>query len=128
MFEQAGMPEAGAQIPAGGVRASEALEHAVLREVTEETGLVGLRLRAQLQTENKPHPITGEPRNTTFFVVDTPAHTPDEWMHSVLGQDADVGMIFNCRFVTLPLLQPLADDQDAWLGLIDAGFTTVTRR
>jgi hypothetical protein len=43
-------------------------------------------------------------------------------------EDADAGMSFNCRFVTLPLRQPLADDQDARLGLIDVGFTTVARR
>ncbi|GAS93191.1 UDP-glucose/GDP-mannose dehydrogenase, partial [Mycolicibacterium canariasense] len=37
-------------------------------------------------------------------------------------------MVFNCRFTPLPLKQPLADDQDAWLGLIDPGFTTLARR
>lgn len=128
VFEQVGTPEAGSQIPAGGIRPSETPGHAVLREVTEETGLDGLRLRTQLQTENKPHPVTGESRTTTFFVVDAPDETPDAWMHSVLGQDADAGMIFKCRFTTLPLLHPLADDQDAWLGLIDASFTTIARR
>ncbi len=63
--------KAGAQVPAGGVRSSETLEEAVLREVYEETGLKlnGLRLRTQLLTEDKPHPLTGQPRSTTFFVI-----------------------------------------------------------
>ncbi|SEA57855.1 NUDIX domain-containing protein [Mycobacterium sp. 283mftsu] len=122
------MPEAGVQIPAGGVRTGETPEQAVLREVGEETGLVGLRLRAQLQTENKPHPVTGQLRMTTFFVIDVPHQTPDAWSHSVLGLDADAGMTFNCRFVALPLQRPLADDQDAGLGLIDPDLMTVARR
>lgn len=78
-----------------------------------------------MQTENKPHPVTGESRTTTTFVINAPDETPDAWMHSVLGQDADTGMSFKCRFATLPLLQPLADDQNAWLGMIDASFTTI---
>jgi ADP-ribose pyrophosphatase YjhB (NUDIX family)/RimJ/RimL family protein N-acetyltransferase len=124
VFEQAGHPQAGTQIPAGGVRPDETLEEAVMREVREETGLEGLRLRAQLVTEDKPHPLTGEPRSTTFFVIDVNTETPDTWEHLVRGEDADDGLIFVCRFVSLPLRRPLADHQDAWLKLIDTDFAT----
>lgn len=128
VFEQAGMPEAGVQIPAGGVRAGETLRQAVLREVAEETGLVALELGVPLQTEDKPHPISGQSRTTTFFVVEAARQTPHAWVHSVLGDGADAAMVFNCRFAALPLRYPLADDQDAWLGLIDVDFTTLARR
>ncbi len=119
VFEQAGEPHAGTQIPGGGVRPGEPLDEAVLREVSEETGLAGLRLRAQLVTDDKPHPTTGAPRSTTFFVVDAPPDSPDAWAHSVGGEDVDADMTFLCRWMALPLRLPLTDSQDAWLGMID---------
>lgn len=122
VFEQAGRPQAGRQIPAGGVHLDEPLEEAVLREVREETGLTSLCLRAQLVTEDKRHPVTGQPRRTTFFVIDVHGETPDMWEHLVRGDDADNGLVFVCRFVPLPLRRPLADHQDAWLELIDNSF------
>lgn len=124
VFEQAGRPHAGRQIPAGGVHMRETLEEAVLREVREETGLKDVRLRAQLVTEDKPHPLTGQPRSTTYFAIDANTETPDAWGHIVRGDGTDDGLVFLCRFVPLPLRRSLADHQDAWLELIDAGFAT----
>ncbi len=95
-----------------------------MREVREETGLESLRLRTQLVTDDKPHTLTGQPRSTTFFVIDVNTKTADAWEHLVRGDDADDGLIFICRFVSLPLRRPLADHQDAWLNLIDPGFVT----
>lgn len=128
VFEQAGRPQAGLQIPAGGVRSNETLDMAVLREVYEESGLLDLTVRTLLHTEHKAHPTTGIPRTTTYFVLDAPHQTPEAWTHTVQGDGADAGMIFTCRFEPLPLHSSLADDQDAGLGMIDAGFTTLTRR
>jgi ADP-ribose pyrophosphatase YjhB (NUDIX family) len=127
VFEQAGRPQAGTQVPAGGVQPDETLEVAVLREVFEETGLHDLAVRAELHTEHGPHPTTGMPRVTTFFAVHAPLQTPDTWTHSVHGSGADASMTFHCRFTPLPLQRPLADDQDAGLGLIDVDFTTRAR-
>lgn len=124
VFDQAANPQAGTQIPAGGVRRSETCEEAVIREVQEETGLTQMCLRAQLVTVDQPHPLTGQSRSTTFFVLDVDTDTPDTWEHLVRGGDADDGLVFLCRFVPLPLRQPLADHQDAWLKLIDKHFAT----
>ena len=44
VFEQPAHPDAGLQIPAGGIRPQESLSAAVLREVGEETGLVCLSI------------------------------------------------------------------------------------
>ena len=126
VFDHIGMPEAGTQVPAGGVKSGEELEDAVLREVVEETGLLTATVVRQIAVEGKPHPDTGQPRRTTFFFLQASAETRDAWNHHVKGDGEDAGLIFACRFLPLPLEQPLADDQDAWLGHIDPRWTTVT--
>jgi ADP-ribose pyrophosphatase YjhB (NUDIX family) len=126
VFDHVGMPQAGTQIPAGGVRPGEDLEEAVLREVFEETGLRTASVIEQLVMENKPHPDTGQPRRTTYFHLQAPATTPDAWNHIVCGDGDDTGLNFACRFLPLPLTRPLADDQDAWLGSIDPLWATTT--
>ncbi|MEE1796316.1 NUDIX domain-containing protein [Streptomyces sp. BE308] len=126
VFDHIGMPEVGTQVPAGGVEAGEGLEEAVLREVAEETGLAAVTVIRQIAVEDKPHPDTGQPRRTSFFFLRAPADTSDAWDHHVNGGGDDAGLVFACRFLPLPLRQPLADDQDAWLGHIDPRWTTVT--
>jgi ADP-ribose pyrophosphatase YjhB (NUDIX family) len=126
VFDHIGMPEAGTQVPAGGVKSGEELEEAVLREVAEETGLLTAAVVRQIAVESKPHPDTGQPRRTTFFFLQASAETRDAWKHHVKGDGEDVGLTFACRFLPLPLEQPLADDQDAWLGHICPCWTTVT--
>lgn len=115
VFDHVGMPEAGTQIPAGGVHPDEELEQAVLREVAEETGLLTAAVVRRLIVENKPHPHTRQPRRTTYFHLQAPATTPTTWNHTVHGDGADKGLTFTCRFTPLPLKHPLADNQDAWL-------------
>ncbi|MFE9579610.1 NUDIX domain-containing protein [Nocardia sp. NPDC006044] len=115
VFDHVGMPEAGTQIPAGGVGADESLEHAVLREITEETGLTDLEVIGSIAVDNRPHPDTGAPRRTTYFEVRPRADVADSWTHRVRSEGADNGLVFACRFEPLPLSRPLADRQDAWL-------------
>jgi 8-oxo-dGTP pyrophosphatase MutT (NUDIX family) len=126
VLDHVGMPEADTQVPAGGVEPGEALEEAVLREVAEETGLLTAAVVRQIAVEDKPHPVTGQPRRTGFFHLRIPADTPDEWDHRVHGDGDDAGLTFTCRFLPLPLQQPLADNQDAWMGRINPGWATAT--
>jgi 8-oxo-dGTP pyrophosphatase MutT (NUDIX family) len=125
VFDHVGMPEAGTQIPAGGVRPDEEPERAVLREVAEETGLLATSVVRRLIVEDTSHPDTGQPRRTTYFHLRTPKTTPDAWNHTVRGDGADAGLTFACRFLPLPLDQHLSDHQDAWLGRIDPLWTTL---
>ncbi|MGW6316400.1 NUDIX hydrolase [Streptomyces sp. NPDC055099] len=127
VFDHVDEPEAGTQIPAGGVQPGEGLEEAVIRETSEETGLQTVRVVGQFVVEDKPHPETGHPRRTTYFHLQAPADTPHTWDHRVHGADSDAGMAFSCRFVPLPLQFPLADDQDMWLDRINSDWRTRTR-
>lgn len=122
------MPQAGTQIPAGGVHPGEEPEQAVLREVLEETGLRVATVVEQLVVENKPHPDTRQPRRTTYFHLHAPVTTTDAWNHTVSGNGDDTGLTYACRFLPLPLKRPLADDQDAWLGHINALWVTMPDR
>ncbi|WP_314171647.1 NUDIX hydrolase [Streptomyces winkii] len=124
VFDHLGMPEAGTQIPAGGVGTSEEPDRAVLREVAEETGLTAVTVARPVAVEDRPHPATGLPRRTTYFLLGAPAGGLHAWHHTVRGDGDDSGLTFACRFVPLPLARPLADGQDAWLGRIDPLWAT----
>lgn len=119
VFDHVDAPEAGTQIPAGGVDPGEALEDAVIREVAEETGLTGVSVIGAIATDDRPHSETGQPRRTTFFHLTAPVDTADAWEHRVEGEGEDAGMVFACRFQPLPLSEGLADTQDAWLSRLD---------
>ncbi|MEV5580237.1 NUDIX domain-containing protein [Streptomyces parvus] len=119
VFDHVDFPEAGTQVPAGGVAPGEDPERAVLREVAEETGLRGARVVRRIAVDGRPHPETGQPRLTTWLLLDAPLEGPEEWEHRVRGDGGDAGMRFVCRFVPLPLARPLADTQDAHLGRVD---------
>ncbi|GII60857.1 hypothetical protein Skr01_09420 [Sphaerisporangium krabiense] len=119
VFDHIGAPEAGTQVPAGGGRPDESLEEAVLREVAEETGLTEVSIIRPIAVDDRPHPETGQPRQTTFFQLTAPADSDDTWHHHVHGDGGDAGLLFACRFVPIPLAERLADAQDAWLGRID---------
>jgi ADP-ribose pyrophosphatase YjhB (NUDIX family) len=119
VFDHVGAPEAGTQVPAGGVQPNESLEQAVLREVAEETGLIEVSIIRPIAVDNRPHPDTGQSRQTTFFQLTAHSDSADAWHHHVDGEGEDAGLEFVCRFVPIPLVERLADAQDAWLGRID---------
>jgi ADP-ribose pyrophosphatase YjhB (NUDIX family) len=119
VFDHVGLPDAGTQVPAGGIAVGEDLSAAVVREVAEETGLTDVEVVTELGTEDRPHPESGLPRRTTYFHLRTSAGTPDAWTHEVTGGGADRSLRFACRFVPLPSVGALADHQDVFLAEIE---------
>ncbi|MGA5003384.1 DNA mismatch repair protein MutT [Streptomyces koyangensis] len=103
VFDHAGMPEAGTQVPAGGIRAGELPEWAVGRETAEDRA-DGNRGPAP-RGGGEAAPDTGLPRRTAFFLLQAPDEAQDAWLHRVGAEDGDAGFTFACRFVPLPLVR-----------------------
>ena len=86
IFEHVDIPEAGVQVPAGGVEVDETPSQAAVRELCEESGLtlaspchlVSYRWEAQL-----PERLTRQVCHSYVFVA--PATTPDAWTHHADG-------------------------------------------
>lgn len=118
VFDQVAFPEAGTQVPAGGVAPGE---DRVSRPARGRRGdrTEGARVVRRIAVDGRPHPDTGQPRLTTYLLLDAPPDGPAEWEHRVRGDGGDAGMRFVCRFAPLPLAHPLADAQDAHLRRVD---------
>ena len=98
-FDHVDFPEAGTQIPAGGVAEGETVEAAAAREVLEETGIRISRTRRLGVQVLEDQDL----RSVTTFVaavaIDPPA-VP--WRHTVPSHDGeDSGMVFECFFLSL---------------------------
>jgi len=106
VFDHQDHPEAGTQVPAGGVHQGEDLIEAVIREVREETG-VGLDAEPTLLGRHEHLDGLGQPALSHFFRVDAPDGLPRAWQHVVTGDGEDAGLVFDCRFDPAPELWPV---------------------
>lgn len=104
VFDHVDAPEAGTQIPAGGIDSGEELVNATIREVREETGLEDIREIEILGTQDLLHPEVGVPRFTTFLRATTNT-VQSGWDHRVFGEGDDSGMNFRCYFVPIEVAQ-----------------------
>lgn len=118
VFEHRDHPDAGLQVPAGGVERWEPIEEALAREVEEESGLVGFRLVSRLVVVED----VGRTIRRHVFHVAAPPGTAEEWDHTVTGGAGDHGLVFRYRWVALAEVPPLAGGQDRWLRLLRAAF------
>jgi 8-oxo-dGTP pyrophosphatase MutT (NUDIX family) len=106
VFDHQDDPQAGTQVPAGGVLDGETPAVAAMREVQEETG-VELRVEPTLVGTDKHLDGLGRPALSHFFRVDAPRKLPDAWEHVVAGDGDDRGLVFLCRFDPAPTLWPV---------------------
>ena len=122
VFTQPDAPEAGSQIPAGGLNEGEDLTTAVIRECAEETGVECISDLRALAIDQTPHSVTGEGRVTVFFHAKVgDDRLPGRWLHIVGGRDFDRGMRYECSFEPITQIGPkLADGQGNHLSLVDS--------
>lgn len=100
LFEHAGMPEAGLQVPAGTIEPDEPLDDALWREIAEESGITPkvLKFRAWLNAIHYPN--LDLVRHFAWLEADH--DLPNQWIHSVTGTGEDHGLAFAFRWEPNP--------------------------
>ncbi|GGN18347.1 NUDIX hydrolase [Halarchaeum nitratireducens] len=88
----------GPQVPKGGIERDEDPADAVLRELSEETGLADATLRDRVATDEWPHPTKPKAYRRHFYHVRADS-APDRWTHEVTGGGEDDGLVYACRWV-----------------------------
>lgn len=109
LFEHAGMPAAGLQVPAGTVEPDEPLDDALWREIGEESGLTPAQLQLRTWFAPIPHPTFAVVRHYAW--LSAAAALPEAWSHAVGGAGEDRGLVFVYRWEQLPP-PTLADRMD----------------
>lgn len=91
-------PDAGTQVPAGGLEPGETPEQGAEREVFEEAGL---RLSGAELLGSYHWTRAGISQVWHYCWLRAPLGTPDTWTHTVSAGQGDRGLVFTHRFVSL---------------------------
>lgn len=118
-------PDAGIQVPAGGVDAGESPEAATTRELFEETGLHPPRPPIHLQSCWWPDPEAPSPIRH-YYWVEVPTETPTAWSHVVSAGEDDKGMTFLLSF--RPLAQADLTPGYGWADALPRLSATMDQR
>ena len=103
VFSQQNDPEAGIQIPGGGIEPGETPFEGVRREVIEETGLLDCTVERELAVDvwEYHHGDLHQRVERHFFLLSVDA-APDEWEYDVTGKGEDNGFVFLYFWVNSP--------------------------
>lgn len=123
VFTHRDYPEAGVQVPGGGVEVGETTEEALFREVWEESGLAGLRLVGKLAEEADPE--RGQAYHVFHLVA--PDGLPAAWDHVTNDyhddehRARDERLVFCYHWVDLDRAAHLLGLQGRWVHLVADG-------
>ncbi|MBN8211177.1 NUDIX domain-containing protein [Bacillus sp. NTK071] len=95
---QHSIAEAGIQIPKGTVQPGEPTQHAVVREMEEETGLRNFHVE-QLLAEDLWKNDDGVIHNRFFYKI-TVSNVPDEWGYKPTGGEEEEGLTFHFFWIS----------------------------
>lgn len=117
VFRERADPDAGVQVPKGGIDRDETPEAAVRRELREESGITHSSPVYHLASDRWRR-SDGKRVARHFFHV--PVEEPrDEWDHAVTGGDEDEGLIYELSWRPLPLSNGLAKGMHAYVPLLE---------
>ena len=121
LFTHPESPEAGIQVPAGGVRDGEDKSRAALREATEETGLKNLKMVGFLGHDVRDMRDFGieEWQYRWFYHIECDGTPPEQWIHGEYDAAGKLLIPFAFFWASLaeelPSLVPNYDDYIALL-------------
>jgi 8-oxo-dGTP diphosphatase len=110
VFTQRGIPEAGLQVPGGGIEPGEPYLDALHREIAEESGLTELGRITPLCDYVFYSPVMEQDTHCYVYHVEAADGLPDTWEHLVTGGGIDDGVTFEYRWM------PLDEAQGALIG------------
>jgi 8-oxo-dGTP pyrophosphatase MutT (NUDIX family) len=119
VFTHRDHPDAGLQIPAGTVEESEEIEHALFREIQEESGLTRSDLKLIRKLAEHPQPEWNNIRHVFHLAALKPL--PDSWNWLTNDYDNDEArarderLVFCYRWESLKNNIDLAGNQGMWL-------------
>ncbi len=112
-------PEAGWQVPAGTVEASEEKLSALKREVKEESGLDRFLAIKYLGYAKFIREDRKEIHHRYFYQLNDAGNSSITFQHIVTGNDEDEGLVLDYKWVVLKDLPPLAGQHDQLLHLLE---------
>lgn len=103
VFSKQNDPEAGIQIPGGGIEPEEMPLEGVRREIVEETGLLDCIVERELAVDTWEYHIGNlHQRIERHFFLLSVNNAPDEWEHHVTGKGEDNGLVFLYFWISSP--------------------------
>lgn len=117
VFRERENPDAGVQVPKGGIDEHEVPGQAVRRELREEAGLTHDRPVFHLASDRyRRRDGKRVARHFFHFPIE---ESRDEWDHEVTGDGEDSGLVYELFWRPLPLPDRLTADMDTYVPLVE---------